>query len=66
MTSESREAQPLSGEDKFRRKYPLGIEKDFEKKYGHFPTPEEMGIEIRKLIKAGKWKVSPVSALRPR
>ena len=34
--------------DEHRKRHPLGIEKNFEKKYGHFPTTEEMQLEIKK------------------
>jgi len=39
---------PLSADERFRRKYPLGIEVEFEKEYGHFPTTEEMCLEIKR------------------
>ena len=37
--------------DEHRKRHPLGIEKNFEKKYGHFPTTEEMQLEIKSVIK---------------
>jgi len=40
--------EPLSADERFRRKYPLGIEVEFEKEYGHFPTTEEMCLEIKR------------------
>ena len=65
LSREAQDAQPLSGEDKFRRKYPLGIEKDFKKRYGYFPTTEEMIVEIAKLKRTGEWVGQPDN-LRPR
>jgi len=40
--------EPLSADERFRRKYPLGIEVEFEKEYGRFPSTEEMCLEIKR------------------
>ena len=50
----------LHPRDQFRRKHPLSIEQQYEKKYGKFPTVEEMCSEIEASLKETSKKLDRI------
>ena len=54
------DAYTLHPRDQFRRKHPLCIEQQYEKKYGRFPTVEEMCSEIEASLKETSKKLDRI------
>ena len=60
VLEEHEDGSTLYPRDQFRRKHPLCIEQQYEKKYGRFPTVEEMCSEIEASLKETSKKLDRI------